>query len=122
MLGPFDVIISLYTSRKVLVCVVARRYGLLFAFNSRPLPLYLPVSKERESAREMRGNRLSNDDVERVFTYQMATCVLSDERGCAAAQIKRPNTARLRIVCLIAHFRHQNKRVGLTCYKQASSC
>jgi hypothetical protein len=40
ILGRFDVIISLYTSRTVLVCMVTRRGGSLWAFNGRPLPLY----------------------------------------------------------------------------------
>ena len=52
----------------------------------------------------MRGNRLSNDDAERVFTYRMATCaLLSDARSCAEAHNARLNTARLRIVSLVVH-------------------
>ena len=52
MLGPFDVIISLYTSRKVLVCVVTRRNGLLFTFNNGPLPLYAAGFIGTESLQE----------------------------------------------------------------------
>ena len=56
----------------------------------------------------MRGNRLSNDDVETVVTYRMAAfALLPDERGCAEAHNERLNTARLKIVRLIVSLRHQ---------------
>ena len=79
MLRRFQIIISLYAGRKVSFCIVAYRSGSRFAFNGRPFPLFAAGLIRKKVWGELRGNRLSNDDVETVFRFRMAAfALLSD--------------------------------------------